>query len=114
MIIYVTVISGISFTCLHDLLQGWASFHSNPNSPCLMFLITSEGSMVNVDGIKFYLPHGGRQMFSLVDLRLTGWTSFASSLSTPSTLEQRSVETEGALPTIKSVRAYKIIISFSL
>ena len=67
----------------------------------------------------FIGPHGGSQMFSAVDLGLTGLTSSASSMSPPNTLEQRSIETEGALPvdhtpTIKSVRAYKIIISFSL
>jgi len=58
-------------------------------------------------------------MFLPVDLGLTRWASSTSSLSPPGALEQRSVETEGALPvdhtpTIKSVRAYKIIIGFSL
>jgi len=58
-------------------------------------------------------------MFLLVDLRLTGWRRSAFGLSPSSTLEQRPIETEKVLPidhtpTIKSVRAYKIIISFSL
>jgi len=58
-------------------------------------------------------------MFSSVDLGLTGWASSTSSLSPSGALEQHSVEIEGVLPvdhtlTIKSVRAYKIIISFSL
>jgi len=60
-----------------------------------------------------------RQMLSSVDLGLTGWASSASSLSLLGALEQRFAETKGALPvghtpTIKLVRAYKIIISFSL
>jgi len=59
------------------------------------------------------------EVFSSVDLRLTGWASSASSLSLLGPLEQRSTETNGALPIdqtsiIKSMRAYKIIISFSL
>jgi len=50
---------------------------------------------------------------------LIGWTSSFSNLLSLGALEQRSVETEGALPvdhtlTIKLVRAYKIKISFSL
>jgi len=50
-------------------------------------------------------------MFLPVDLRWTGWASFAFSLSPLGALEQRSIETDGALlvdhtPTIKSVRAY--------
>jgi len=57
-------------------------------------------------------------MFSPVDLRLTGWTSSASSFSPLGALEQRSIEADGAVPvdhtlTIKSVRTYKIIINFS-
>ena len=46
-----------------------ASLASNPYGPCL-FLITSESSNTNVDGIKFIGPNSGRQMFLLVDLRV--------------------------------------------
>ena len=58
-------------------------------------------------------------MFSPVDLGLTRWASSASIQSHLSALEQRSAEIEGVLPinhtpTIKLVRAHKIIISFSL
>ena len=85
------------------------SLPSDPCKPYLLFLITLEGSITNADQIKFYR----------VDLGLTGWASFASSLSLLGALEQRSVETKRALPvdhtpTIKLVRTYKIIISFSL
>ena len=64
----------------------------------------SMGSGLNV-------PHIRCQMFLPVDLRWTGWASFAFSLSPLGALEQRSIETDGALlvdhtPTIKSVRAY--------
>jgi len=72
------------------------SLPSDPCGPCLVFLITSEGSIMNADGIKFYRPHGGRQMFLPIELGLNGWTNFASSMSPLSALEQRFIETKGA------------------
>jgi len=58
-------------------------------------------------------------MFLLVGIGLTSGASFVSSLFPPDALEQCSAEKEGTLPvdhtpTIKSVKTYKIIISFSL
>jgi len=58
-------------------------------------------------------------MLSRLTFGLTGWASFAYNLSLLGALEQHSVETKETLPvddtlTIKSVRTYKIIISFSL
>ena len=50
-----------------------ASLPSDPCGPCLVFLITSKGSITNKDEIKFYRPHDGRQMILLVDLSWIGW-----------------------------------------
>jgi len=88
---------------------------SYPYWPCLVFLITSGGSITNVDEIKFYwAPCWAPNV-------LFGWPqldwieSSTSGLSPLGALEQRSTGTEGALPidhtlTIKSMRAYKISI----
>jgi len=34
--------------------KAGVSFPSDPSGPCLVFLITSEGSITNVDEIRFY------------------------------------------------------------
>jgi len=96
-----------------------ASLPSDPYGPCLVFLITSESSNTIVDGSSFICPTVGAKCSCRLTFGLTRWASSASNLPLFGALEQRSVETEGALPvdqtsTIKSVRAYEIIISFSL
>jgi len=45
----------------------WASLPSDPNDPCLVFLISLENSNTIVDEVKFYGPHGGHQMFLPID-----------------------------------------------
>ena len=92
-----------------------ASLPLDPNRPCLVFLIMSEGSVTNVDGIKYYRAARRRQMFSLVDLGRIGWASSSLLLSPFGAPRCRSTGTKWVLrvdhtPTIKLVRAYKINI----
>jgi len=93
-----------------------ASLPLDPCGSCLVFLIPSEGSFTNADGIKYYRPHGGCQMFWSVDLRLDWMESFASSLSPLGALEQHSAETKGLylLITLRRPIDHKIINSFNL
>jgi len=88
-----------------------ASLSSDPDSTCLVFLITSEGSIMNVDGIRFYRAPRWVQNVLASRPRLDLIESSASDLSPLVALELNFVETQRALLvdkilTIKSVKAY--------
>jgi len=98
--------------------KAGTSLPSDPNRPCLVFLITSEGLVANVVGIKFIGPHGGCQMLSPIDLSQTEWASSSFALSPIIAPRCHFIGTKGALPVdhttmIKSVRAFKISNQFN-
>jgi len=96
--------------------KAGASLPSDSNRPCLVFLITLEGSVGNVDGINFYrAPRWAPNVL----VGLNGQSPLLICLQLVLQGTRCSTGTKGALPVdhtlaIKSVRTFKISNQFSL